>query len=24
MALYGGLLRGKVHKLLHVHYDGRA
>jgi len=24
MALYGGLLKGKVHKLLHVHYGGKA
>lgn len=24
MALYGGLLKGKTHKLLHVHYRGRA
>ena len=24
MALYGGLLKGKVHKLLHVHYHGKA
>lgn len=23
MALYGGLLKGKTHKLLHVNYDGR-
>lgn len=23
MALYGGLLKGKVHKLLHVHYHGK-
>ncbi len=24
MSLYGGLLKGKVHKLLHVHYNGKA
>jgi NADH-quinone oxidoreductase subunit G len=24
MSLYGGLLKGKVHKLLHVHYHGKA
>lgn len=24
MALYGGLLKGKIHKLLHVHYQGKA
>lgn len=24
MALYGGLLKGKTHKLLHVHYHGKA
>ncbi len=24
MALYGGLLKGKVHELLHVHYGGKA